>query len=1008
MRKTNVLFLLMLFLTTTSAWGQSILSGKVLSAQNNEPIIGASIIVKDAKQGSISDVNGEFSLTVPQGSKTLTASCIGYHAQEIDIVGKSTVTILLQEDDVFLDEVVVIGYGTAKKSDLTGAVTRANVKDFEKSANTNIVQLLQGTVPGLNVSQVASAGATPDLSIRGKNTISGNTGVLIVLDGIIYTGSLSSINPADIESVDILKDASATAVYGAQAANGVMLLTSKKGKKGAAKISFSSSYSLQTPTKNLDVLNRQQMIDWATEVLWAEAYTAESGYTQTNPTFNLVAKMPDAYMTTEDGQIVDSDFNWFKEFTRTGHINENKLTVSGGSNEMNYLISLGNVTQKNYLLNDDFKRNSIRVNVSAKPRKWLEVGVQAFGSFVNTDGQETYLPYLIQMSPLASPYDADGKMIDYPMRTAVETPYHGSMVDDRDRRNNFFGNLYSEIQLPIKGLKYRINYGNNYVVNEHFYASKFAENNNGSAYKTHSSNYDYTLDNILNYLNTFGKHEVGATFVYGASSRNYFYTNAESKLFSRITLGYNSLEQGTNQFTNSDAWEENLLYQMFRFNYKFDEKYLLTATVRRDGYSGFAANNKSAIFPSAALGWTMSEESWFNVSAIDLLKWRVGYGVSGNQTNRYSSLARVASETGYIFGDGASGVLRQELSSMQNSDLKWEKTKGLNAGLDFSLLKQRLFGSVEYYNTKTNDLLYAVAIPSITGFKSILSNVGCISNQGIELNITSRNIVRKYFTWETTFNISHNKNKIVELTGQDKDGDGKEDDLVASGLFIGESLSAIYDYQIDGIWQVGDDIPSGFYPGTFRIKDTDGVDGITPDDRTIIGNTDPFLRMGLLNNLRYKNITLSVFINSAVGGKDGYLGQNSHNVVRNDNAIRYNHLKEEADLFWSPNNPDGIYARSQSTAAIEGLRYEKRDFLRLQDVTLGYDLPKTLVNTLQIENINVYLNAKNLLTLTGWHGWDPEASFSKNTTAGISRVTGSGYDNRPVMKSVTLGINIMF
>lgn len=1009
--KIKLLFLLMLFFSIT-AWGQSKqVKGTVFSATDGEPIIGASIIENGTTNGCVSDMDGAFSLQVKPNA-TLTISFLGYQAQSVSVKGQSNLRIVLQEDAQMLDQLVVIGYGTAKKSDLTGAVMSANLKDFDKAPNTNLMQTLQGTVPGLNIGQVSTAGGAPSIQIRGKNTISGSTDVLIVLDGIIYTGDISSINPADIERVDVLKDASATAVYGAQAANGVLLITSKRGHQGKAKITFSSSYSFQNPTKNLKTMNRAGMIQWMKDTQWNTAYTEESGYTQDNPDFNLAATAPDSYMRDENGNLIDMDYNWWDEFTRTGHIFENKLSISGGNESTSYLLSVGNTDQKNMLLNDDFKRNSIRANIDLQPRKWWKAGIQAFGSFVNKDGAETYLPFLVCYSPFAYPYDEKGEIVPYPMGGAMrDNPYMGSVADDKERQNTFFANLYSEFTLPLKGLTYRFNFGNNYRTYEHNYANKYSNYPNGDAYKSSNTYYDYTFDNILNYHNLFGKHDIGATFVYGASRRKYTATKAEAKDFARLNLGFNSLEQGKEQYVSSDAWKSSLLYQMFRVNYKYADKYLLTATVRRDGFSGFAANNKFATFPSVALGWVLSEESWFKVSWIDNLKLRAGYGVSGNQTSRYSSLSRVNSSISYVFGNGAtSGVLGQELASLGNSNLKWEKTAGFNAGIDFTLFHNRLMGTVEAYRTTTRDLLFNVSIPSTTGFTSILSNVGKIQNTGVELNLTSRNIVTEDFEWTSTFNISHNSNKIKSLTGKDSDGDGVEDDMTASSLFIGKSLSSIYDYKVDGIYQVGDDIPEGFFPGNYRVVDTNGDGKITADDRTVIGKTDPAARMGLLNKFTYKDLTLSFFLYAVVGGKNGYLGQNTNQVRPDDNGKRYNHFTEEADLFWSPKNPGGIYDRAAQNGALgdKPHRYEKRDFLRLQDVTLSYNLPRTWMDKIGIEGINVYMNCKNLLTLTGWHGWDPEPDMTCEDGNGRDIITGSGYSNRPVMKSITFGLNVNF
>ena len=997
----------MLLASVVVTYAQNTVRGVVISATDQEPIIGATVLEKGSLNGTVTDLDGQFTLTV-KNNAVLVVSYVGYSTQEIATEGRSDFRVILAEDNKLLDDVVVVGYGTMKKSDLTGAVASANIKAFEKSPNTNVLQSLQGTVPGLNVGQASSAGSDPSITVRGTNTISGNSSVLVVLDGIIYTGGLSSLNPADIQSVDVLKDASATAVYGAQAANGVLLITTKKGAKGKAKVSFQSSYSIQKPTKDLHTMNREEMLRFDNECLWLYSKTEASGYTQQDPNFNLAQRMPDSWMTDSQGNIVPGDYDWWSDFTRNGHIQENKLNISGGSDAMSYLISVGNTTQKNYLLNDDYKRNSIRVNLDIQPTKWLKAGVQAFGSFENRDGQETYLPFLIECSPLTHPYDENGVIIDYPAHDARENPYHGSLVDDYDRNNSFFANLYAEVQLPLKGLTYRVNYGNNYRIGEHNYASQYAENNNGQAYKHHSTYYDYTLDNIVNYQNDFGKHNVGATFVYGASRRKYSYTAADAKLFPRMTLGYNSLELASTQTTNSDAWLETLLYQMYRVNYSYDSRYLVTATLRRDGFSGFSANNKSAVFPSVALGWVITNEEWFQVTGIDYLKLRAGWGVSGNQTSRYSSLAKVNSSIGYIFGDGVSGAMRQELASMENADLKWEKTSGLNFGLDFAVLNNRISGNIEYYQTTTKDLLYAVSIPSITGFTSIMSNVGEIKNRGFELTLNTQNIKTRDFEWTTQFNLSMNRNEITKLAGLDTDGDGKEDDLTSSSLFIGESLSAIYDYTVDGIYQVGDDIPDGYHPGNYRIVDINNDGKIDENDRSIIGRTDPAVRMGMLNTFRYKGITLSFFLNSVLGGDKSYQGKNSYAELVNDNTLRHNRLTEQVDNFWTPSNPDGIFALYHANPAINPFRYENRSFVRLQDITLSYDLPAQWMKKIGMDGINLYVSGKNLLTFTGWNGWDPEPDMTYQDINGQNRRTGSRYEDRPIMKSVTFGININF
>ncbi|MCM1451443.1 MAG: TonB-dependent receptor [Clostridium sp.] len=965
----------------------------VVSDIGGEPLIGVAVSVKGKDVSSITDIDGRYSI-MASAQDVLLFTYVGFLNVEEPVGGRSTIDVVMKDNTEELDEVVVVGYGTMKKSDLTGAVVRANLKDLEKSPNTNLLQSLQGTVPGLNIGMSTEAGTTPSMSIRGTNTISGNSSVLIILDGVIYNSSLTSINPADIESIDVLKDASATAVYGAQAANGVLLITTKKGSEGKTKVSFSTAYSISNPTKNYRPMNRSEYLQFMTNFFYDKAYLAPE-YTTPNPDFDLSTYLPDAAMrdiNQPDG-ISATDYDWWDEGTQSGHIFENRLSISGGNSSVKYLISYENVSQQGTMINDDFKRNSARVNLDINPYKWLRLGVQAFGSFINQDGVGVDMATLIRSCPLVSPYAADGSYVVNPLQTLDVNPFLATSASDKDRHNYFFGNVTAEIILPVKGLTYRVNWGNNYRIDQRFYANQYDASQAGDAYKNNTTYYDWTVDNILNYNNTFGKHGIAATLLYGASERKYDFTGADAKKFSRMTLGFNSLELGTDQYTTSDAWKESLNYQMARLNYKFDDKYLVTATVRRDGFSGFAENNKSAVFPSFALGWVISNEGFFNASFVNFLKLRAGWGISGNLTSRYSSLAKVSSEAGYVFGDGGSTELRQQISSMGNDKLKWEKTKGFNFGLDFSLFHGRLHGSVEAYTTKTHDLLWSMSIPSITGYKTVATNIGELSNKGVELTLTSHNIASKDFEWTTTFNISHNTNKINSLFGKDADGDGKEDDLVASGLFIGESVNAIYGYKIDGIYQLDDDIPAGYHPGNYKIHDVDGDGQITTNDRTIIGSSDPLLRFGIMNSLRFKNFNLSFFINSVQGGKDGYLGNNSSQLNQGDaNNKRWNSLNGLGLDYWSPSNPGGHYSMSTARGAISPSAYQSRTFVRLQDVNLAYNLPSSLVSHIGLESVNVYFSAKNLLTFTNWRGWDPEAN--------------SNFWGRPVMRTFSFGLNL--
>jgi TonB-linked SusC/RagA family outer membrane protein len=966
----------------------------------NLPIPGVTVKEKNTAATTITDKDGNYTITVTDESSVLIFSSIGFAPQEVTVGNKSSINLTLLENVSSLNDVVVVGYGTQKKSDVTGAVVSANLDDFRDAPNTNIAQSLQGTVPGLNIGQVNSAGATPSIQVRGATTVNGNTNVLIVLDGIIYNGDLASINPDDIASIDVLKDASSTAIYGAQAANGVMLITTRKGKAGETRISYTGAYTTQTPNVSFRPQNRQQFLDKIRDLNYEKAYLPPN-YTTPNPAYKLaddvLAVLPGA--VDANGNITSNDFDWWGAATNPGHIQDHQLSISGGTDKINYLVSAGKTDQVGFIINDKFARNSIRLNLELKATDWLTLGVQSFGSFNKYDGDEPALSAIIRHSPLLVPYDSNGALIPYPTNTVLANPFLTYDVDDLERKNTFFGNFYAQVNFPfIKGLSYRVNYGNNYRVEKNYQASKYGAGLTGSASRNDEEYYDYTLDNILTYSKNFNNvHDINLTLLYSAIERQESTTIASATDFSSMTLGYNSLEQGTNQTASSDAWSEALSSQMARLNYKLYNRYLVTATIRRDGFSGFAQNEKWGLFPSAAIGWIVSEEGFFKSSWIDMLKIRASYGVNGNMIERYSSLARFTRGRRYIFGDGGSPVFGQQVESLANNELKWEKTTGLNLGIDFNLFHSRLTGALDIYNNVTNDLLFDVSLPGVIGIDEVTTNIGQLNNRGIELALTSQNIVSGNFKWSTTFNISSNRNKINSLVGLDANKDGVEDDLVQDNLYIGKSVGTFRGYQSNGLYQIADQIngqiPAGYYPGTFRIVDQNGDGVISAADQVILGRTEPAYRFGVLNTFSYKNFTLRAFVNSVQGGKNGYMGSavNDINSVLSDNSMRLNFFPIDN---WSPTNPNAQYARSKVGPATAPTLYRSRSFVRLQDVSLSYKFSGAFIKKLKLQNLSIYVSGKNLATWTDWPGWDPE--------------TGQGITDggRPVMRGYSFGLNI--
>lgn len=990
-----VLFLC-LFPTISSAQGKTV-SGTI-SDSNGLSIPGANIVVKGTTRGVQTDLEGKFSIEAAIG-ETLTISFIGMETKDIIVTTESNYTVTLKDSVNELEEVVLVGYGTQKKSDLTGAVSRANLGAFKNAPNVSIGQSLQGSVPGLNVGQVNSAGSTPTITIRGTNTLTSNTNPLIILDGAMYTGSLTAINPTDIESVDVLKDASSTAVYGAQAANGVILITTKKGGKNKAPtITYTTSYTTQSPTVDMRPMNRDQYIDKIRYLYYDEAFLAPD-FTTPNPAFNPATRL-DAAVVDQEGNVLGNNFDWWDAATRTGEITEHNVNVSGGGEKVTYVVAAGHTAQKGYIMNDDYKRTSIRSNIDIDLKEGWKVGMQSFATFSDYSGAEPTLSGIVRHSPLLNPFTETGELDPFPTRTVLANPFTTFYVDDYDKQTYLFANFYSDLKIPfVKGLSYRINFGNTYRAERHYFASEYGAGQTGSAYKNYNNRYDYTFDNIVTYQHTFAKkHDLNITAVYGVTERSYENSSASANGFTELSLNYNNLGGGTNQFASSGGWQEALNYQMGRVNYKYDDKYILTGTIRRDGFSGYARNEKYGVFPSVSGAWVVSKESFLSgVEFLEFLKLRAGYGSVGNLVDRYKSTSRLdGPDPAYVFGDGSSTQFGQQLSTLGNPNLRWESTKGINLGVDFRLFKGRLSGNVEYYNTETQDLIYPRLVPTTNGVTEIFVNLGNINNRGIEFSLTSQNIEATDFNWSTTLNFSRNVNKIVRLTGTDANGDGREDDIIADGRFMGESIGTIFGYQRGPMYQIGDDIPAGYYPGTYSIVDVNGDGQINTDDRVKQGRSEPAYRAGLLNSFRYKNFTLNVFFNTVQGGKDGYRQSNTPNIgsVRDQNAILLNYF--QGVDYWSPSNPDGKYPRSVNNPTLRPIELQDRSFIRLQDISLAYNLPGDVLKDSFISSASLFVSAKNIATWTKWDGWDPE------TGQGL---TDSG---RPVMQGYSVGLNITF
>ncbi|WP_291908841.1 SusC/RagA family TonB-linked outer membrane protein [Chitinophaga sp. CB10] len=1035
MRITIAILLILCALSNRSFAQTGTVVGTVTD-QGGSPLPGATIEATSGDKRvnvAISDSIGKFVFrNLPAASYAFNVSMIGYDTKsftgfKISAGSNPPLSFSITSSVSELNSVVVVGYGTRRRQDVTGAVAKADLQVQKQSPNANVMSSLRGTVPGLTVGQVNRAGTDPTLMVRGRNSISGTTSPLIVVDGLIYRGSLTSINPSDIASIDLLKDASAAAVYGSQASNGVVLITTKSGANAMDKLTvdYSGSYSIQDMTKKdmkpaTGAQYVQKLGDW---------YLSESrdpnDPTKPNPNWDPTTKMP---AIEGDNYKNGYEANWWDLMTNSRpRIQNHNIGLSGRSKKLRFYMGYGYFDQINLIKGDNYRRNSIRINVEAKPADWLTVGAQTGLSINDYSGVSPTFSDIMFLKPYNLPFDPKtGQMLEFFAQTTTPTPIEIlKRSRDLDRNLNLTGNFFVSVDIPyVKGLNYRVNFGNNYISTNRFnYNAPSVE---ATAYKTYMTDYFLTLDNILTYKREFGKHGVDLTLLYGAEVNNHDGTSTTAGGITNGALSYNRLDVGdpARLTTSNDLailpWKEQALYQMARLSYSFDQKYILTGTVRRDGFSGFSATNKWATFPSLAFAWRMKEEAFLkSVSFLDDLKLRLSYGSTGNRTvGRYQTLAQmsVGLANGYLYGSSGGAQLGTFLNQLPNSALRWETTNSFNTGVDFSFFNNRLFGSLDLYFSNSKNLLNSRATPTITGFNSFLINIGKIQNRGQELNITGVPVTSKDFKWEITANFFRNRNKVLDIDGTKKDLINGGDPILS--YFIGQPYGVVYDYKITGMYQLGDKIPDGlaqqgFKAGQYIIEDRNGDGKITPDDKQILGKLDPSYSLGVSNSFQYKAFQLKFFINTIQGGKNGYLGapgimlQNPDNI-RNNNGFVYD--------YWTPNNPNARYRSIAAYVATLGENfgpYLSRSFIRLQDVTLTYTLPQGVLSRLKVvKSASIYLNAQNLLTITKWDGWDPESNppASQRSSLGLRIPGGLGLDQNgyPVMKNYSLGVNVTF
>ncbi|MHA7942854.1 SusC/RagA family TonB-linked outer membrane protein [Formosa sp. 3Alg 14/1] len=963
------------------------LSRGLVTDENNMPLPGVDVLLKGTQTGTITDFDGKFELEINAVNDILVFTHIGYNKKEIK--ASSYIQVRMIENITGLNEILVIGYGKQKKRDVTGAVASVNEKDFSEIPVSNPLSAIKGKVAGVDVFNSSNEpGSSVNISIRGDNSIGANNNPLIVLDGIPLNTGFDDINPNDIASMEVLKDASATAIYGSRASNGVILITTKRGKSGETRTTFSTYYGITTPINSLDLMNGEEFAQLRREA--NRTVTANGNYPDDEDIFDNIA-----LASIENG----TDTDWQDFIYHPGNKENYQLSITGGKENTQFATSLNFYQESGVVDNADYQRGSIRINLDHKVNAF-KVGVSSFLSRSKQNVvQNDLYDNVLRLSPLGVAYNDDGSIRYRPTNDESQRVNPLSdLANSLDERyvTHVFASIYGEYEFNDH-LSYRLNIGPDLEIGNrgYFYGSETTNNQGGlsSAGISDSDTFSFTIENILNYSNTFGeKHQFTATGVQSFQTQTSKTNYSNVKNLPYDSQGYHNLATaGEVSSVGSNYKDWDLVSFTGRINYQYDDRYLFTATARADGSSRFSEGNKWGFFPSAAIAWRVSEEAFFdNVSknVISDLKFRVSYGETGNTGIDPYQTFSVLEKKQYMFGDN--GVIGFIPNSVSNPNLTWETTKQLNVGLDFQLWKQRLSGSVNYYVANTDDLLLPRSLPSSSGFSTVLENIGSTQNKGIEASLSINNIISTAdFNWNIDLNFSKNTNKITELYGDGTDDIGNE-------WFLGNPINVFYDYNKLGIWQLDEaELASsyGFEPGQIKVQDVNEDGVINADDRVILGSSTPDWIGGLTNRLYYKGFGFSfvLYTRQNVKTYSEWYGNN------NRLAGRYNNLDVD---YWTPENPTNENPRpnvSQESVYLGStLAYKDVSFVRVRNIVLSYALPSPILEKLKIREITFNVTADNPFTFTSYNGLDPE--FESNGERA----------SYPSIKTISMGLNLTF
>lgn len=1059
--------LILMFLSISMVAQKVPVSGTV--SDQTGPVIGASVIEKGTTNGTMTDNDGRFTLTVSKGA-VIEISSIGYKTQEITVGAQTNFTVTLSEDNEFLDEVVVVGYGSMKKSDLAGASVSMKESDLKGSIISSLDQSLQGRAAGVTAVTTSGApGSSSSIRVRGQATINANAEPLYVIDGVIVQGGgntgadfglgdalgngkvstispLSTINPADIVSMEILKDASATAIYGAQGANGVVLITTKHGKSGEAKFSYDGMVAMSRQAVRLNMMNLREYAQYYNEMV------EEGDIYETNP-----------YYATPS--LLGKGTNWQDEIFRTAWQHQHQLSAQGGSDKVQYYVSGSYMDQQGTIIGSNFNRFSVRTNLDAQLKKWLKLGVNATYAITNdnlklADSNQGLIYYSLTTIPDIPVYDVNGNYSST-IREGYTSPNPVAlaMMDEiLLKRKKLSGNIYAELT-PIKHITWRTELGFDMGESD---ANRYkpmidlggwVRSQNSISYQK-NSNYFWQLKNYLTYANQWGKHSVTAMVGQECWESRWNYLSGSNTDLPSDEVHNVALATGTPAI--SSGFGSSSMASFFtRETYNYGDRYLGTYTYRYDGSSNFGPKNRWAGFHSVALAWRFSNEKFFEPvkKVIDNGKLRLGWGQTGNSSiGSYAwgaAISRMPSALGMGFRP----------SNIPNTSIRWESQEQYNVGLDLGFFTGRLNLTVDAYYKRSDDMLMSMQLPSYMGtqgngsskLQAPKGNYGSIENKGLEITLDAHPVQLKNFSWDSNFQISFNKNKLLSLSDTENAtlvGYGQWGDVVCVSE-IGKPLYNFYGYKVEGVYKDLDDIQNSAKPakypsdgvfsrgntvwvGDIKYKDVDENGVIDERDRTDIGSPLPKFTFGWTNTFRYKNLDLSIFLNGSYGNK-----------VMNYNSLTLTHMNstwtnqlqsvvsKRARL--EPIDPTIVYADgSKWFDHIDNVRVknpgtkiphtsvndpndndrisdryvEDGSFLRIKNITLGYTFPKALLNKAKIENLRVYVNIQNLYTFTKYTGYDPEVGASTQDSTGLTYGLDNGRYPSPAMYS--FGLNITF